>query len=70
MKAKVLVKVDRDGALKAIHVLDAFRLALRENGPKCGKKLKRSYKQARQSLLIAIGSAALNNGVSTRAVRG
>jgi hypothetical protein len=68
MKAKVLVRVDRDAALEAIRTLDALGDALREHEPKWPKKLKRKFKEARRELVLAIGVAAHSTGVADLAV--
>jgi hypothetical protein len=68
MKAKVLVRVDRQAAIEAILALDAMVDALREREPKWPKKLKRKYKAARRELVLAIGNAALSTGLADFAV--
>jgi hypothetical protein len=68
MKAKVLVRVDRNAALEAIRTLDALGDALREHEPKWPRKLKRKYKQARRELVLAIGVAAHSTGIADLAV--
>jgi hypothetical protein len=68
MKAKVLVRVDRDAALEAIRTLDALGDALREHEPHWPRKLKRKFKSARRELVLAIGVAAHSTGVAELAV--
>ncbi|HEY0301472.1 MAG TPA: hypothetical protein VGC36_09080 [Rhizomicrobium sp.] len=68
MKAKVLVRVDRDAALEAIRALDALGDALREVEPNWPKPLKRKYKDARRELVHAIGYAADFSGIADCAV--
>ena len=68
MKAKILVRVDRDAALEAIRTLDALGNALREHEPKWPKKLKRKYKDARRELVLAIGVAAHSTGIADLAL--
>ena len=68
MKAKVLVRVDREAAVEAIRTLDALGEALREHEPNWPKKLKRKFKEARRELVLAIGVAAHSTGVSELAV--
>jgi len=62
MKAKVLIRVDRNAALQAIRALDAMGEALLRHEPRWPKRLKRSYKEARRDLIRAAGSAASNHG--------
>jgi hypothetical protein len=59
MKARILVKVERDAALEAIRALDAFGAALHEHERHWPKHLKRQYKQARHELVCAVGWRAL-----------
>ena len=66
MKAKVLVRVDRDAALQAIRALDALGDALGDAG--WPKKLKRQYKNARADLVEAVGYAAMFSGLGDSAV--
>lgn len=68
MKAKVLVRVDRDAALEAIRALDALGGALRELEPNWPKHLRRKYKDARRELVLAIGYAAHYTGLDEPAV--
>ncbi len=60
MRAKVLVRVDRQAALNAIHALDA----LSRQDSNLPKKLRKAYGQARQELTDAIGQWAFCNGVA------
>jgi hypothetical protein len=64
MRAKVLVRVDRQAALNAIHVLDSLSIALGEKHSLLPKKLRRKYVEARQELAAAIGYWAFCNGVA------
>ena len=59
MKAKILVRVERDTALDAIRALDALGAALIARDPHWPKHLKRQYKQAREELVQAVGWRAL-----------
>ncbi len=68
MKAKVLVRVDREAAVQAIRALDALGDALREHEPHWPKQLKRTYKFARRDLLDTIGYAANFSGIAENAV--
>jgi hypothetical protein len=58
MKARILVRVERDAALQALCTLDALGAALREQDARWPKRLKRQYKQARNELVRAIGRRA------------
>ena len=58
MRAKVLVNVDRQAALNAIHAIDA---PLNEDG--WPKKLRKKYAQTRDELVSAIGQWGIFNGV-------
>lgn len=62
MKAKVLVRVDRNAALDAIRTMDALVDALLNQKSEWPKKLKRQYKDVRRDLIRAAGSAADNHG--------
>jgi hypothetical protein len=64
MKAKILVKVDRDTTLEAIRTLDALSSALQDHEPHWPKKLKRQYEKARQDLVRAAGLWAQSNGLA------
>jgi hypothetical protein len=64
MKAKILVKVDRDAALEAIRTLDALSDALQGHEPRWPKKLKRRYENARHDLVRAAGLWAQLNGLT------
>jgi hypothetical protein len=64
MKAKVLVKVEREAALEAIRTLDALGAALGEDSARWPKRLKRRYKQARSELVTALGWWAQNHGLA------
>jgi hypothetical protein len=55
MKARILVRVEREAALDAIRTLDALGAALREHDAHWPKQLKRQYKQARLELARAVG---------------
>lgn len=68
MKAKVLIRVDRDSALEAVRTLDALGEALLENDARWSKELRRRYRQARRDLVRAIGWAAQTTGVADLAV--
>ena len=63
MKAKILVKVDRDAALDAIRTLDALSGALKNSQSRWPKRLKRQYEKARQDLVSAAGLWAQCNGL-------
>ena len=63
MKAKVLVRVERDAALEAIRTLDALGAALEENESGWPKRLKRRYKQVRDRLVEATGALAQRQGL-------
>jgi hypothetical protein len=67
MRAKVVVKVDRDTAVEAILTLDALTEALHNGKPKLSKALRRRYKLARVELVQAVGFWAQCNGVSDAA---
>ncbi len=64
MKAKILVRVERDAALDAIRTLDALGDALAEHEPRWPKQLKRQYRQARDELVRAVGQRAHTSGVA------
>ena len=64
MSVKVLVRVDRKAALKAIRVLDALSQALAEGDARWSKKLKRKYQDARAELVDAIHHLASCNGIA------
>jgi hypothetical protein len=67
MKAKVLVRVDREAALAALHALDALSAACRDDHPKQWQMLKPSCRQARRGLLNAIGYLADLHGLKLEA---
>ena len=58
MKAKILVRVERDAALDAIRTLDALGAALALHDTHWPKQLKRQYRQARKELMRAVGPRA------------
>jgi len=64
MRAKVLVRVDRDAAVDAIRTLDALSAALKSHERRWPKRLKRQYEQTRQDLLRAAGWWAHCNGLA------
>jgi hypothetical protein len=64
MSVKVLVRVDRKAALKAIRMLDALSHALAESDAHWSKKLKRKYRDARGELVDAIRHLANCNGIA------
>ncbi len=64
MKAKVLVRVDRDAALEAIRTLDALSAALEEQDTHWPRRLKRRYRQARDRLVQATGALAQRHGLA------
>jgi hypothetical protein len=64
MKAKVLVRVDRDAAVEAIRTLDALSAALQTHEPRWSKRLRRQYEQTRHDLVSAAGWWAHCNGVT------
>lgn len=64
MGVKVLVRVDRKAALKAIRVLDDLSHALAEDDVRWSKKLKRKYQEARAELVDAIRHLASCNGIA------
>ena len=64
MRAKVLVSVDRQSALNAIHALDSLSMALGEKQSLLPKKLRKKYVEARQELAAAIGHWAFCNGIA------
>ena len=66
MKAKILLRVDRDTALEAIRTLDALKGALQDGEAKWPKRLKRQYEKARRDLVDAAGWWAQANGLSDR----
>ena len=55
MKARVLVRLDREIALDAIRALDALGGALLEHESDLPKRLKKQLKSARRELVRAIG---------------
>jgi hypothetical protein len=69
MKAKVLVKVDRDEALDAIRALDELSTALQAHEPRWPKQLKRRYAKARHNLVRAAGRWAHCHGISDMAAQ-
>jgi hypothetical protein len=60
MRAKVLVRVDRQAALNAIRALDA----LNEQESGWPKNLRKRYAEARRELADAIGQWGFLNGVA------
>jgi hypothetical protein len=67
MKAKVLVRVDRDEAIEAIRALDELRAALQAHEPRWPKRLRRRYSKARHNLVRAAGWWAHCHGVADMA---
>jgi hypothetical protein len=63
MAVRVLVRVDRKAALKAILALDAMSDELIARRAPWPKRLKRKYKEARHELLAAIGHFAFCAGL-------
>src|ERR1700722_5260746 len=63
MKAKIIVKVEREAALGAIRTLDALGAALGEDRSRWPKQLRRRYKQARGELVSALGWWAKSHGL-------
>jgi hypothetical protein len=55
MKAKVLIRVERDAALDAIRTLDALGTALKQRDPRWPKQLRRRYEKTRHDLVRATG---------------
>ena len=64
MKAKVLVRVERDVALEAIRMLDDFGVALLEHEDRLPKRLRNRYKDVRRNLLDSLGFWAFCSGVA------
>lgn len=64
MRAKVLIRVDRDSALEAIRTLDALGTALLEHEPALPKELRRRYKGVRRDLVRALGWTAYSTGLA------
>ena len=67
MKAKILVRVERDAALEAIRTLDALRNELQTHERHCPKKLRRRYEKTRLSLVRAAGWWAQSNEIADMA---
>jgi hypothetical protein len=68
MKAKVLVRVERDAALEAIRTLDALSIALLAHEHRWPKRLKRQYERVRTRLVSAAGLLAQLNELGDQAV--
>ena len=64
MKAKILVRVDRDDAMEAILTLDALSTALQAHESQWPKRLRRRYKKTRHTLIRATGLRAYCSGIS------
>ena len=64
MKAKILVRVERDAALEAIRTLDALGAALSSHNDDWPKHLKRQYRQTRDELVRAAGVRDHTSGIA------
>jgi hypothetical protein len=67
MKAKILVRVDRDTAVEAIRTLDALSHALHAHEARLPKQLRRQYEKTRHDLVRAAGWWAQCNGIADTA---
>ena len=67
MKAKVLVRLDREIALDAIRALDALGGALLAHDAELPKTLKKQLRSARRELVRAIGWQAHYMDLADRA---
>lgn len=68
MRAKVLIRVDRNAALEAIRTLDALGTALLAHETALPKDLRRRYKGVRRDLVRALGWTAHSAGLADLAV--